>query len=253
MNIEQKTVWMISGNKGGVGKSLFCLALASAFDMREEHYAVLDGDGRTGDVYSSFTKKCPARLADFRELRPDSHTCLLDEKYEMLLHQLLSSSPNLIVNTPDGADGILTKWFDVTLKHTEQNNYRFKFIYLMSDRPDGLDILPDLASRYSFLYPVRNLHFGPPSIFTVFNKTYFDKFNCVLDFPSLRSFEVRLLLDASIYPFEAITNRSIRINTLSRSRLLRWQNSVNEILFDVMDVNEESNLMANKWPEVKDV
>lgn len=244
-----KTVWMISGNKGGVGKSLFCLALASALDMRNEVFAVLDGDGRTGDVYSSFERKCPARLGDFRELRPESHTCYLDGVYEQVLRQLLRSSPNLIINTPDGADNILTKWFDVTLSHTELNNHHFKFIYLMSDRPDGLDILPELAKRFQFLYPVRNLHFGDPSLFTVFNENYADGFNVVVDLPALRGQEVRMLFNSYTYPAEAIKRRIKGIHALSRARLMRWQKSVNETLFDIMDNNDISNLAHGKWPK----
>jgi hypothetical protein len=251
--VDHKTVWMVSGNKGGVGKSLFCLALASAFEMRDEVYAVLDGDGRIGDVHAAFVKKCPSRLADFRELRPDSHTCMLDEKYEMLLHQLLRSSSNLIINTPDGADNILTKWFDVTLSHTEANNYQFNFIYLMSDRPDGLDILPQLAGRFHFLYPIKNLHFGHRRVFSAFDKNYSHKFNLVGDFPALRNHELRLLLDTNSYPYEAISGRAKTINTLSRSRLLKWQKVVNETVYQIIENKEDSNLAPGQWSELSDV
>lgn len=249
--MDSKTVWMISGNKGGVGKSLFCLALASALEMRGEHYAVLDGDGRTGDVYATFLRKCPAQWGDFRELRPDSHSCPLDEEYEDMLHQLLRASPNLIVNTPDGADSILTKWFDMTLKHTESNNYQFKFMYLMSDRPDGLDILKELAERFQFLYPVRNLHFGSEELFAVFNQSHAAKFHEVVDFPGLRSEEVRMLFNIPTYPTEALNlkNASTCAHTLpalSRARLLAWQLAVNEAIDNIIENKTDSNLKATQ-------
>lgn len=252
--MNHKTVWMISGNKGGVGKSLFCFALASALEMRGEQFAVLDGDGRTGDVHAAFTRKCPARWGDFRELRPESHNCPFDSVYEGMLHQLLRGSPNLIINTPDGADSILTKWFDVTLKHTESNNYQFKFIYLMSDRPDGLEILPELAHRFQFLYPVRNLHFGGDHLFAAFNREYIDGFNVVVDFPALRGEEVRMLFDVKTYPAEALNlkNRNTKTHTvpvLSRARLMGWQKQFNEAMWDVIDNKDMSNLDLGfeKW------
>lgn len=250
--MTKKTVWMISGNKGGVGKSLFCLALASALEMRSEQYAVFDGDGRTGDVYAAFARKCPARWGDFRELRPESHNCPNDEEYEKILHQLLRSSPNLIVNTPDGADSVLTKWFDVTLKHTEANNYQFKFVYLMSDRPDGLDILGELAKRFQFLYPVRNLHFGGEHLFTAFNRDYMDGFNAVIDFPALRGEEVRMLFDVKTYPSEALNlkkqeTKTYALPTLARARLLAWQKKVNEAIVDLIENDDMSNLVFGKW------
>lgn len=250
--MEHKTVWMVSGNKGGVGKSLFCLALASALDMLGERYAVLDGDGRTGDVYAAFTRKCPARLGDFRELRPESHMCSFDKTYEDMLHQLLRSSPHLIVNTPDGADNILAKWFDVTLQHTESNNYQFKLVYLMSDRPDGLDMLNELSKRFRFLYPVRNLHFGDESLFSVFNQDFAHRFTSVLNFPVLRGEEVRLLFNDKTSPIESVNQmnpdtNSFTLPMLSRARLLAWQNKVNDEIWEMIDNKDVSTLVVKKW------
>lgn len=254
--MADKTVWMISGNKGGVGKSLFSLALASAFEMRGERFAVFDGDGRTGDVYAAFKRKTPARQGDFRDLRPESHLCRLDGQYEAQLHQLLSGSPNVIVNTPDGADTVLMKWFDVTLSHTEQANVDFRMVYLLSDRPDGLEILPDLAQRFSFLYPVRNLHFGPPKLFSAFNQAYMPGFKVVLDMPALRGDEVRLLFDKSMYPAEVLRLKKsgtadggerFAVHTLQRARILAWQRAINEIAWDMADNKEVPNLEFGKW------
>jgi len=247
-----KTIYMVSGNKGGVGKSLFCLALASSLDMMGELYAVFDGDGRTGDVFNIFNRKCPARWGDFRNLRPESHVCKLDGEYEDTLHKLLQGSPNLIVNTPDGADSVLTKWFDVTLKHTESNNYQFKFIYLMSDRPDGLDILPELAERFQFLYPIRNLHFGNAGLFSAFNRDYMSGFKVIVDLPPLRSEEVRMLFDVKTHPAEALRLKRKESNTfafsaMTRSRLLEWQKQVNELLIDVIENRDMPNLEFGKW------
>lgn len=250
--MSSKTVWMVSGNKGGVGKSVFCLALASALEMRDEPFAVFDGDGRTGDVYGVFRRKCPARLGDFRSLRPESHLCNLDLEYETQLQQLLAGSPHLIVNTPDGADAVLKKWFDVTLSHTEASNLNFRFIYLMSDRPDGLEMLPQLAESFQFLYPVRNLHFGPERVFSAFNQQYMDGFKVVLDLPALRGEEVRMLFDLHTYPAEALKLKKkgsgpYAIPTLSRARLHAWQRNVNEMVWDMVDNTEMPNLEFGKW------
>ena len=243
---------MISGNKGGVGKSLFSLALASAFELRGEKFAVFDGDGRTGDVYGIFRRKCPARLGDFRELRPDSHLCSLDGQYEAQLHQLLNGSPHVIVNTPDGADSVLMKWFDVTLRHTEQENVNFRMVYLLSDRPDGLEILPELAQRFQFLYPIRNLHFGAARLFSAFNQQYMPGFKVVLDMPPLRAEEVRMLFDAQIYPAEVLSLRQKRtgpyaIHTLHRARILAWQRAINEMAWDMADNKDMPNLEFGRW------
>jgi len=250
MSGTQKTVWMISGNKGGVGKSLFCLALASALEARgasnefkeDAKYAVLDGDGRTGDVHAIFKRKCPARWADFRELRPDTHNCMADGEYEDLIHRLLVANNHLIINTPDGADKILLKWFDKTLAHTEPNNYRFNLIYLMSDRPDGLESLNDLATRFQYLYPVYNNYFGNESVFSSFNREYKSKFHEVLEFPKLRAEEVRMIFDLKTYPAEAMRLKTLPI--ITQSRLFRWQNQVNTNISELLEGDEKSNVVV---------
>lgn len=241
-----KTVWMISGNKGGVGKSLFCLALASALEIRGDHFAILDGDERVRDVYDSFARKCPARFADFRNLNPGSPNCLYDGNYETILLKLLKASDNLIINTPDGADNILMKWFDVTLRHTESTNCQFKFIYLMSERQDGLDILPELIKRFSFLYPVRNLHFGNAELFTEFNRKYAPMFREIVSFPVLRGEELRMFFDVKTYPAEALRLKDstgcFTVPALSRSRILAWQSLFMDEIESVIDNKEEPNI-----------
>jgi hypothetical protein len=234
---------MVSGNKGGVGKSLFCLALGSALEMLSHRYAVLDGDGRTGDVLYAFARRVPTHQGDFRELRPESHACPYDTVYAGMLVQLLRASDHLIINTPDGADSVLIKWFEKTLHHAENNNVRFKFVYLMSTRPDGLEILIDLHNQFQFFYPVRNLYFGDVTLFSAFNQRFSQMFREIIDFPKLRSAETAMLFDLKTYPFEAVNLRrreghSLTIPILSRSRLLRWQNKINDSIMDMID-NEE--------------
>lgn len=242
----KKTIWMVSGNKGGVGKSLFCLALASALELEHEQFAVLDGDGRVGDVYATFLRKCPARLADFRELRPGAHDCIKDSDYETMIMQLLSTSDNLIVNTPDGADILMMKWFDVTLRYTETNNYQFKFMYLISDRPDGLDLLVELQKRFAFLYPIRNLHFGDESLFTAFNKQYESQFYKVVNFPSLRGEELRMLFDLKTYPAEVVRLKSksgnFTLPSFARHRIRKWLYDFRDELLDIIENKTEPNI-----------
>jgi len=248
--MAQKTIWMVSGNKGGVGKSLFCHAIASALEVRNESFAILDGDGRSADVYAAFLRKCPARSADFRDLRPESPNCRQDETYEAMVRQLLASSDNLIINTPDGADQILMRWFDRTLAHAEFSDSLFKFMYLLSDRPDGLDMLPALSERFSYLYPVRNLHFArngtSEQLFTAFNRDYATMFNEVIEFPVLRGEETRMLFDLHTYPAEALRlkggNGMYALPALSRARLSAWLYLIEDAIGNVVDNKTEPNI-----------
>jgi hypothetical protein len=230
---------MISGNKGNVGKSLFCLALASVLELRGETYAILDGDGRTKDVFSIFLRKCPAKWVEFRDLDPESSTGMEAGDYQELVQTMLESNDHVIINTPDGVDNILSKWFHQTLRHTEINNCLFKLMFLISERPDGLDMMPDMMREFSFFYPVRNLHFGVPDKFTAFNLEYFERFDTVVDFPKLRDDEARMLFDYHVYPAEALQlkNKSgnFALPALERARILHWMTLVSEAISDVID------------------
>lgn len=242
-----KTIWMISGDRGGIGKSLFCLALASLFEWRSETFAIFDGDGRTGDVHECFDRKVPSRHGDFRNLRPESHLCSYDESYQKSLYQLLKHSDNLIVNTPDGADLLLMKWFDVTLQHTESHDVIFKFIYIMSERGQGIEILPQLEQRFSFLYPVKNLHFGPPNLFVAFDRDYHNDFNEVCHFPELRGEEVRTMFALKASPAEmlVLTDKAtgtFTVPSLARSRIVEWLNDFDSKFGHVIDNKTDSNI-----------
>ena len=244
-----KNIYMVSGNKGGVGKSLFCLFLASALHNAGRNYAVFDGDGRTGDVFTAFNRRVPAYWGDFRYLRPDSLSCDLVVDYGDAIIKILKNNDDLIVNTPDGADSTLIKWFDTTLKYTEENNCRFKMAYLLSDRPDGLEVLDELILRFSFLHPVRNLHFGTENLFAAFNQKYAGKFNSIIDFPKLRGEEVRMLFDLKTSPFEAMAikrmpENSFTIPALSRSRIFNWQRNIEYAIENLLDDHGIPNTVA---------
>ncbi len=222
---QVKTVWLVAGNKGGVGKSLCCLVLASAFEIRRESYAILDGDSRTNDVYQTFLRKCPAMTADFRKLQPNSPVDPFDAVYEAQVTQLIKSSAHLIINTPDGADDILMSWFDATLRHRNKDVI-FKTIFMMSNRPEGLKILPEMMARFTFLYPIKNLFFGDPAIFKAFDELYARKFRKVPQFGRLRQQEMLLMQDLHTYPTEAIrlrnANNRLVVHTLARTRIMDW-------------------------------
>lgn len=242
----KKTAWMIAGNKGGVGKSFFCQALASTFEImggEHSHYAILDGDGRTGDVHASFVHKVPSRLVDFRELRAEHHSCMEDGEYEKHILWLMKANTHLIINTPDGADNVLMRWFDETLKQTEQNNIQFKMIYLMSDRPDGMSLVPELSKRFAYFFPVRNLYFGSVDVFSAFNEKLANKYRQVFDFPKLRANEVRMMFDNKTYPAEFTRNKKNHV--LSRQRVLNWAIEVGDIV-EMLVRAQEANYIGGE-------
>lgn len=242
-----QTVWMVCGNRGGVGKTLLSLALISCLmSISRRQIAVLDGDGRSPDVFGACLRKIPARAVDFRRLRPDRYDDMSVFDYESIVQSLLSMSSDLVINTPDGADDVLMQWFDSTLRFTETNQCVFRMLYVMNHRGNGLDLLPDLSRRFAYLFPVRNLHFARQDEFAEFERHHASNFRTVFDFPNLRSKEVTSLLDGRFLPNEYIDTHAGSL--LSRQRVKDWLAEASNAFLEVMNISVANSLADAMYP-----
>jgi hypothetical protein len=248
---------MVSGNKGNVGKSAVSIALTQTLltACGENSVSVIDGDGRTPDVHRLCLRRLPAKVLDFRRLRPDSAQSMVEDDYFNELYRKLRISDHVVINTPDGADDQLMGWFDSTLQCTESMSQsdddievRFKFLYVMNAGDDGLEYLPLLASRFQMLYPVRNLFFGSPDRFRTFNARFATHFNNVLDFPALGGFEYDRLKQFRLLPQDYVdlkwsseTPEVVTPHLLSRKRVLDWLAVANDTFSTAM-YDDSSNL-----------
>lgn len=251
---------MVSGNKGNVGKSTVAVALTQTLVTAygPNSVSVLDGDGRTPDVHRLCLRQLPAKVLDFRRLRPDSPQSMIEDAYFEELYRKLRISDHVVINTPDGADDQLMGWFDSTLQCTEGLSQSeddvevcFKFLYVMNTSSDGLEYLPKLAKHFQMLYPVRNLHFGEVEKFREFNRLYLDRFVAVLDFPSLGANEYENLKRFRLLPqsFVNLTWRRserdvITPRVLSRKRVQDWLAAANDTFSVPMHI-DTSNLSTD--------
>ncbi|MCD5327983.1 hypothetical protein ACFFU8_08875 [Chromobacterium piscinae] len=238
------TVWMVSGNKGGVGKSIVSVGLTQTLinECGKDTVAVIDGDGRTPDVYRICLRKMPARALDFRRLRPDSPQNMTEDEYFDVIHNMLRASDHVVINTPDGADDQLMGWFDSTLQCTESMSgaepIMFKFLFVLNTIEDGLEYLPALADRFQMLYPVRNLHFGEVDRFKTFNHNAAGAFRHVIDFPALGGFEFDRIKALKVLPQAYVDLRRSRQQpqpiaptVLSRQRVQNWLCAAHEAFY----------------------
>ncbi|MGC0153602.1 hypothetical protein ACPRNU_14155 [Chromobacterium vaccinii] len=247
------TFWLVSGNKGGVGKSATVIGLTSRLirNCGIQSVGIIDGDGRTPDIFRMCNRKIMARQLDFRLLKPESTLSMVEGDYERVLHGYMrAAASHIVINTPDGADQQLLSWFDSTLRHIEpygtSRDVSFKFLFVMSPVPDGLEFLPQIAQRFDRLFPVRNLYFGSEEKFTDFNSLYAPAFKRVVDFPRLGAGEMEKMKRLSLLPHEYINSRdaSKRIHLLNKQRVMNWDSDVDEELFDVIEGDESNLIMA---------
>lgn len=208
--------------------------------VSRRHIAVLDGDARSPDVFNACVRKIPTRGGDFRRLRPDLYNDMSVFDYESIVQNLLAVSTDLVINTPDGADDVLMEWFDSTLRFTESANCTFRMLYVMDHRGNGLDILPEMAKRFAFLFPVRNLHFARPEAFVEYNKVHAPNFRETFDFPELRSQEVSKLLEQHFLPSEFVETQAGSL--LSRQRVKDWIAKAEDSFLQIMEIDAANSI-----------
>jgi len=249
---------MVSGNKGGVGKSALAIGLTQALlqECGPHEVSVIDGDGRTPDVHRVFDRKLPARQLDFRRLRPDSHLSMTEDEYFRIVMSYVKISEHVVINTPDGADDQLMGWFDSTLQCTESMSgdleVHFKFLFMMSPADDGLRYLDALAERFERLYPVRNLYFGDVARFKYFNEHYAGTFEHVVDFPRLMAGELDRVKRLRLPPWEYAEMRWDRTvpevvtpRAFSRKRVRDWMCDVCEALSPIITTHDSNLKQGN--------
>ncbi|QOT82238.1 ParA family protein [Cupriavidus basilensis] len=159
-----KVVWLVAGNKGGVGKSVVGKALAGWLRSQPVPVIVVDGDERTPDVARAFEDSLPVT-----ELRLDDESGWREYADFIGSNRLIG---HIVTNLPDGvtdkAMGFLERFRIVA----EAHGFTVKVLFVMNNLPDGLHLLPELRLVLPRLFPVKNLHFGPPESFVHFDQAY---------------------------------------------------------------------------------
>ncbi len=113
---HKKRLVLVSGQKGGVGKSTFCRILLDSLRRRGRSVAAFDGDGAVGHLLQYYGSKNNGTLAlDQSPLIGVGHYDLRDRRgREQLLESLHMDASVLLHDLPAGALGAIKEAVDVT-------------------------------------------------------------------------------------------------------------------------------------------
>lgn len=172
-----KNVYLVAGNKGGVGKSVVAKGLVEWVLEGDSPVMVVDGDKRTPDVAAAFTDRLP--VAEF-DLHADSGWPLFTD---YLCQTDLQGA--VVVNLPDSLNDRAIHFLEPFAKLAKGYGYRIQVLFVMNALPDGLHLYARLTSLFEHVLPVKNLFFGKPNEFKHFDEAYGEEdAPCVL-FPAL--------------------------------------------------------------------
>lgn len=159
-----KPVYMISGSKGGVGKSIVSMALTHYLLKREEALLLVDADTANPDVGKAYGKA--VETAYFN----------LDEKEGWMdLANVLGehSDRTVVINTP-ARSGEGVKLYGTLLTESMQELDReLVTLWVINSQRDSLQLLKEYvdAIQSGTTHVMRNLYHGPERKFELYNSS----------------------------------------------------------------------------------
>ncbi len=177
-----KTIYLIGGEKGGVGKSMLTLSITELL-RQDKHVLVVDGDESNPDVFKSLDKSAPENVS--------AVTVNLDDQsgWQALIEHLPNCAGPVVVNTPARYRKVADKYFDYLTIAADEHGYKIKVLWPINRQRDGLVQLVSAMSGYLNGLPVwivRNLYFGDVEKFVLLESSKVkDQVTGIINLPDL--------------------------------------------------------------------
>jgi hypothetical protein len=155
-------VVMVSGSKGGVGKSTVCMALVHYLLKREEELLLVEADTANPDVGKVYGKSVETLYLN------------LDEKegwMDLTNHLAEHPGKTAIINTP-ARSGEGVKLYGMLLSESLQDlNRELVTLWVINSQRDSLQLLREYldAMQSGITHVLRNLYHGPERKFELYN------------------------------------------------------------------------------------
>lgn len=228
-----KTVWLVAGNKGNVGKSVVAKALVEWHQKRGENVIVVDGDIETGDVAQAFTTDVD--IVEQFDLSTGNG-------WAHFADWICSANPNaqIVTNLPDGVTEKTLMALERYKPTVDAFGFATRALFVMNTLPDGLRLLPRLLKVVRHVYPVKNLFFGPPRDFVFFERKYARHFPASTVFlPKLCGPVMNQIRADGLSYSQVLEGGNMQCHSLySRMELTQWLDRVMAALDEVFTEEE---------------
>lgn len=165
--MEQRTVTLIHGDKGGVGKSLLATTLADFLITKNigNRLIIVDADQRNPDVSRLFPE-CSKRIS-----------LTMHEGWGELYDLIeLEKDADILVNLPAGIGKEMVKELPTFKMMLDENDIKLVVYFPLDRLPDTVNLLKDAVSDLlpltkSNFVVVKNLYFSPRDEFEEFDES----------------------------------------------------------------------------------
>lgn len=210
------SIYLVTGNKGGVGKSFAASAMIDLLIRHEKKVVLIDSDPANTDVLK-------AHKADI-----ECHPINLSNASGWIdLVNLIAASKatDFVINTPAGFNASFVSFGQTLLAATPELNQELRPIWVINRQRDSLEALSDFQAIAPMrIVVVRNLHYGTQDQFELYNtskiKAKVEVNGCTVDLPDIADRVADQLISERLSI--AAAHASMPIG--NRMELQRWRN-----------------------------
>lgn len=224
-----KALWIVTGNKGGVGKSAVAKALVEWLEAGAITVTVMDGDSRTSDVAGTFKHRLTVHTFDLQD----------EGQWPMLADEVcqIQDERHIVINMPDGLTERMLAMLGRTTELTSQYGWDAKTLFVVNTLPDGLHMLPMLEDVVPAVVTVKNLCFGRPRSFTHFDSTYGDtRVGQVVLFPAMTGRVMTAVRESGLSFDEFVKQRGADASNFAYGKIVvaDWNQAVSEAFDEIL-------------------
>lgn len=223
-----KSIFMIGGSKGGVGKSLVTMATVDFLQARRENVLLIESDTSNPDVWKAYQEKTESELVN------------LDTADGWIrLVNLCDSKPEsvVVVNTA-ARNNKSVSFYGATLNSSlAELKRRLVTLWLINRHRDSLELLKEYMEVLpnGIVHVVRNGYFGDEAAFELYNGS---KLRVVVEECGGQSVTFPVLADRvsdDLYIKRMSIAAALKELPIgNRAELTRWRDQVKKVLWSVV-------------------
>jgi hypothetical protein len=223
-----KSIYLVGGSKGGVGKSLVTMATVDYLQERGESVLLIESDTSNPDVWKAYKDTTESELLN------------LDEADGWIqLVNICDSKPDsiVVINTAARNNQSVTAYGETLNSTLAELKRKLVTLWVINRQRDSLELLKEYmdAIPNTTIHVIRNAYFGDEKKFELYNNS---KLRATVEGRGGKSVTFPDLADrVSDDLYSKRMSISVAIKELpigNRAELIRWRNEVKKVLETVV-------------------
>ncbi len=219
-----KSIYLVGGSKGGVGKSLVTMALVDYLQGRGESILLIESDTSNPDVWKAYNESTPSELVNLDEADGWIH-----------LVNLCDSMPDsvAVINTAARNSNGVSAYGETLNGTLAELKRKLVTLWVINRQRDSLELLKGYmdAIPNADIHVVRNGHFGEEKKFELYNGS---KLRTAVEARGGQSVTFPDMADRvsdDIYSKRMSIAKALKELPIgNRAELTRWRNEVKKVL-----------------------